>query len=86
MSRSEASNWASTVAKHMKARPSFSISLESIGGAQLEGMKEMAYVIAVNGEAYLQVRGGMLTHDQAIELMKFIRTNFLSKEDWSTTT
>lgn len=73
---SKATQWAKTVSEHMQTRPSFSTSLESIGGAQTAGKKEMAYVISVNGVAYLQLRGGMLSEGQAIELLNFLKDVF----------
>lgn len=72
MSRAE--NWAHSVQQIMLDRPSFSTLLEDVGGAQEAKEKEIAFVAAVKGVPYIQLRGGLLSKAQALELMEWLRS------------
>lgn len=66
-----AETWAAELSAHMQSGPNFAITAEMPQDERGKD-KEIAYVAAVNGEPFLQVKGGMLTPGQAWEFARWI--------------
>lgn len=74
---SNMSNAVGAVQAVKAARPVFSAPLEAVKGAQEAGAAEVAFLIAVDGKPFLQLRNKILTPEQALALAAFAQQEFI---------
>lgn len=74
---SKAEEWAKAIHEVRLARPTFTTTVADADGRQHAGLREVAFVVALNGAPALQLRrGGILQPEGALALAEFIRDVF----------
>jgi hypothetical protein len=73
----QVAEWAKAMAEHRQKRPGCSVEVHGFKGKHDETQtKEMAFVIAVNGAASLQLHSGTMEPESAITMARWILETF----------
>jgi hypothetical protein len=80
-----AARWAAAIQQVRLDRPTCALYLDKVGG-QPHGLKDVAFVIAIDGQPHLQLKGGILSPEQGRLLANWIYDHFVIAVPWPATT